>query len=227
MCCSRGAQAALVSCMHQSGRAVSLQGWRGVGRRPPPLLGAAICNLHRTASDLPAALLAPPRLVTTHLLLALSRVDCGARREGACAGGAGRALKIMGDAVHALMSLWACFSVHYNVRAAGGKHFDCAECGCIAAAPQPPAPWGPRQSGSLAHIAPPCPHRLCVRVHTSMLLPALPSTLSDPVGLANPRPTTAARGTAASSARPAWQWQRMLASATGWVCGTVRLPGGR
>jgi len=61
--------------------------------------------LHRTASDLHAALLAPPRLVTTHLLLALPGVGCGARREGACAGWAGRALQIRGDAVHALMSL--------------------------------------------------------------------------------------------------------------------------
>jgi hypothetical protein len=45
------------------------------------------------------------RCGATHLLLALPHVDCGARREGACAGWAGRALKIRGGVDCALMSL--------------------------------------------------------------------------------------------------------------------------
>jgi hypothetical protein len=71
------------------------------------VLGKALCGTGRRARSLPWA--RHPglgaRCGATHLFLALLRVDCGARREGAGSGWASRALKIRGDAVHALMSL--------------------------------------------------------------------------------------------------------------------------
>jgi hypothetical protein len=85
-------------CPWEGGNALCGRGAEGLTWRVTTSMHAASCR--------PAH---PPclgaRCGATHLLLALPRVSCGDEREGACAGWAGRALKIRGDAFHALMSL--------------------------------------------------------------------------------------------------------------------------
>jgi len=83
-----------------------------------------------------------PRPVPPHLLLALPGFDCGVGREGACAGWAGRALKIRGGVDCALWTLWTCFSVRDNVFVQRATDTFAVQSALQLPA-QPPAPWGP------------------------------------------------------------------------------------